>query len=1674
MNAKMQRIKGWVAGLLLIGCGAALAAADTVEIGGAGLTTAQARQAAEALKDGQTLSVRKGVYHFDATGAKRVFLAPSNNDAGEKDIVFPLFDKHDVTVDGNGSTFIFHGSAFPFAALKGENVHVKNLTVRSAVSPCFPISVKEHRADGVLFAVGAGAAAWSVKDGELSIVYDGSVVSSKERAIRIHALDRFEVRFLLTRAYEKSYDKDKTQAPFSLVTFEKTGENEIFARYLKDDHKSCEKVPYAAGRPLCVNLATRERVAFFFEDCERAGIENVRVESWAGMGFVAQRSKDLSVRRYQVLPAKGDLATTSADMMQFIACCGQVLVENCEGQDSMDDVIDIHGNYLRLEHFDFTNFYLRAMHPDHAGFFPVRPNDRLAFLRPSKGRAPWKNDIWVESVRPDPSDPMHVAIVKFKNIVGQRATPIKGEEVLVENVTLYPNVIFRNNTFRHYPCLRFSGRGDYLIENNHLENAQSAMLLLDHPHYWYECGPINNMTIRNNTFIGCNDQGGSAFVTIGTFGCGSPSPKVHGRILLENNRYERVKDRKVIAWGIVDLVDRDSDREAAASTYYLSPTGDDETGDGTSAKPLKTLARAAALSREQQKLPARFVFKDGVYSVGDKAVGFDAKDSGVVIEAEHPGKAILSGAVPVTNWKTDDSDPRFLVAELPFACKTGMNYIFTVGDTCADIACYPDFGGKNKMAYLASEEESRSGNRTVMKYDRLGLPKGKTFADLDLLSAWVTVPQEWATSTSYILTNDWKNDTFVLKSPVNMPIGHFNTGFQIVNCRLGMRHPGMWMLEVSKNRLVYWPKEGETVETLAKNAAISRATQVFSFSRCRDVIVRGLVIESLASSFRMDSAIMTWGGHGLGARLNMLFENLEIRNCAGNGLRIYLCGDNIVRNCHVHHMGGTGIAVEGSAQGNRVLNNHVHDIGLFCTSGTGVRAQSSHSEYVGNHIHHVSGNGFVLWSSHSLFASNHIHHVMSGMRDGGGLYGGYTFSTLKDNWTHDTGDWPGLYNDEGGQQCVFTGNRFDGSWWPFHMHDCYGIIVTNNTFTCDDAMRFSFGGSTECVFSNNLIRTRKMVTRDSYLDNCAVWADNRVELKQDDGTYKFAGKVTLKKPILPPKPPFVSLPSMGRCIDYNNISNELFRGYLTRIDRDSDGRFGFGVPGAYALSSYDTTNVYFRGTYEYNKLCGYPGSKRIGHVWGKHDGLKLHFKGFSLAMFLDGTVIASDPAHALTVSNYVGEIYRGIGDGLGAWGVMVPLKWLGIEGSPLGKTVPFNIEFYNGDHDVTRWWTQPINGNVLSGTLSFNSIPPPVRRPASDTTIAVGEDGDIYAGAMAPFGKVQVDLETAYRPRETYEEATGYHPRNLFLHGFTFRDRSDVNRAGHRAFLVMPYTEADEPSDKRQVQRMEQASMRATLGNFHVMVQRWDLAMKTFATENAAYCRFNYERGGKVKLLVDGGYADRGGKVEKTDYEIQDGDDGVTILAHSRVKTGWFGKGYDVWAKFAVNHKPQEIRRVRCGEGPAERLVLEFDLMPQYDDIIVKAGVSEQSAAEAAARFDADKDGFARGGDLGPQISWEPAASKGVAKVWEDILAPCTSTAGHANDRRIYHMAVATAYLTPGTGTKTYRVRTDIDHSLKVTAKGVKDASSRLKSFKVNGEALPANFPKGFFKPTDELELEFE
>ena len=528
----------------------ALAFFASFDISAAENSTPMLRSAVEALRDGETLSLPTATYRLSVKGAREIELAPSNNRTGLKSVAFPIFGKKNVTIDGNGSTFVCEFGVSPFASLNSQGVTLKNFTITMPYKPVVAFKVMEKNDKFFRIKLEKGCCPVRIKGDEIIIDAGERICSSKEGRLSMHPEKRQLTHYIMTPS--SPGNKDEFKSPFCSVLPKAVGEDEIIFTYVPDSHKNCCALPYEVNERVNILLdQTRSTLAFFFQDSSDICLENVTLRRFPGMGLVAQRCENITVRGLTAAPCENEDVSLTADIMQFINCGKSVRVEQSFCANSSDNIINVHGNYMSVVSVSGNKAVLSLHHESHRGFFPYRAGDKVEF-----------SDLYsheilgsakVVSLQANPTNAYSCTVVFDSPL------PSFKKGTLVENVTLSPDVTLKGNKFFDYPHIRISGRGKILVENNRFEHCQ-GLIFMDQAGCRIQSGRISDVTIRNNDFVNCNARGGNSFVTIGIENRRHDDanvPLIHGRVFFEGNRYSGIKANKYVAWGVREVIDRD-------------------------------------------------------------------------------------------------------------------------------------------------------------------------------------------------------------------------------------------------------------------------------------------------------------------------------------------------------------------------------------------------------------------------------------------------------------------------------------------------------------------------------------------------------------------------------------------------------------------------------------------------------------------------------------------------------------------------------------------------------------------------------------------------------------------------------------------------------------------------------------------------------------------------------------------------------------------------------------------------------------------------------------------------------------------------------------------------------------------------------------------------------------
>lgn len=435
----------------------------------------------------------KGLYPFYPEQGAREFLTLSNNDSGDKRIAFLIKDMRNVTIEGDGSDFMFHGCMVPFAVKGSSNVTIKGVSVdydypwtfEGTVLSCDPVSrsftVKvfpdtKYRIEGdrLFF----GGYDWEYPMGE-SILFD----------------PKTHRPFFDTCAYDHGYWSGEMGA-------RDLGDGVVeFTRLSARDVPPVGSVWDDKG-PTGLN---RRFPAMAVLSSKNINIENVHIYRSGGMGLIAEYSENISVKGFSTAAHEGSprMVTTSADATHFVSCNGKIIIEDSLFESMLDDAANIHGIYMLVDSVLSSNT-LRA----HFGHFQqvgdqfADEGDVISFVDKSNLRPVGSGRI--RSI--DKSD-LNAYIIETDFDLGGVADPTN---IALENISRGADVTIRNCTVRYNRArsLLLSTYGDVLVEDCDFVSQMSGICVSGDANFWYESGRTKNIVIRNNKFtdlaIGAN------------------------------------------------------------------------------------------------------------------------------------------------------------------------------------------------------------------------------------------------------------------------------------------------------------------------------------------------------------------------------------------------------------------------------------------------------------------------------------------------------------------------------------------------------------------------------------------------------------------------------------------------------------------------------------------------------------------------------------------------------------------------------------------------------------------------------------------------------------------------------------------------------------------------------------------------------------------------------------------------------------------------------------------------------------------------------------------------------------------------------------------------------------------------------------------------------------------
>lgn len=448
--------------------------------------TTRVQQAIAACKDkpGAILEFAPGRYDFypDSAVKKVYFISntSSETEVPEKTKTIGLFFENfkNLTIEGNGAEFVFHGKMTTWIFDECENITMRHVTIDAERPSMSEMTLKTVTPQMVVAAIHP--------DSRYSIIDQRLEWHGPRWGMKIfHSVLADTAKGVYTYSSWAPFQKSRAVS-IAPNTVQFTGDFSGFKG--------------APGNIFTVRDGIRDQVGAFINHCRNVQLEHINMRYMHGLGIVSQFSENLHYSHIQIMPAEnsGRAMAAFADGMHFSGCKGDITITDSHFKGLHDDPVNVHGTHLVItEKAGPRVLKLRFMHHQTYGFQAFFAGDSISFVHPAtlqgyaKGR--------VTAARMTGEREMELALDKDlpEGIVAGDC---------LENITWVPSLTVRNCLFEAVNTrgLLVTTPKKVVIANNRFyRTGMHAILIADDAASWFESGPVADVQISGNTFEGC-------------------------------------------------------------------------------------------------------------------------------------------------------------------------------------------------------------------------------------------------------------------------------------------------------------------------------------------------------------------------------------------------------------------------------------------------------------------------------------------------------------------------------------------------------------------------------------------------------------------------------------------------------------------------------------------------------------------------------------------------------------------------------------------------------------------------------------------------------------------------------------------------------------------------------------------------------------------------------------------------------------------------------------------------------------------------------------------------------------------------------------------------------------------------------------------------------------------
>lgn len=419
----------------------------------------------------------------------------------------------DMEIDFNDSTFIMDGKMTHILIKNCDRLVLKNLNISAVMPNVHKMTVVKASPFYVTFEIDS-----SSKFGEENGEYYWYGTDYK-----LKFTDYQNGGGWMPTAKPRNFNHIKRNSAHPLrgaSTIKQVADRLFSVRYISPKN-------YEVGQVFYVYPTVREEVGIFIEGSKNITLQNITQRFNYSLAVVAQDSTNITVDSCDFSPEPGAEVdfTSFADFMQFSMCRGKIKVTDNNFSSAGDDACNVHGFHFKITECKGDRLTVKFCHHQSYGFRCIHEGDIIAFIDPDTLLEVGRTKVLKAELRDKYYYDITTACLEAPLGVGG----------VIENISACPDFEFSGNTINRIVTrgILVTTRGKVRIENNKfLNTGASGILISDDASDWYESGCVQDVIIRGNAFMNCEENAILIKPENKRFG-----GYVHSGILIENNLF---------------------------------------------------------------------------------------------------------------------------------------------------------------------------------------------------------------------------------------------------------------------------------------------------------------------------------------------------------------------------------------------------------------------------------------------------------------------------------------------------------------------------------------------------------------------------------------------------------------------------------------------------------------------------------------------------------------------------------------------------------------------------------------------------------------------------------------------------------------------------------------------------------------------------------------------------------------------------------------------------------------------------------------------------------------------------------------------------------------------------------------------------------------------------------